>query len=197
LRLTSLFAKTTAPLSTSHRVEQKTLEPVKPTLFPSFYIKDHVTISDINQCTFKPQNTYEGFRKTIQSNSANLDIQTFLSDIAPESRRKRGISTLVDIRTLLLPGSADIMHVPNVRLALRMKLLQFHENVRPAYHGTCTQRSRIVNGRKPFAKDIERLDYDVDSEAEWEPEGEGEDIHSGDEDEDDPNADMIDPEDVC
>jgi hypothetical protein len=172
------------------------LEPVKPTLFPSFYIKDHVTVSDINQCTHKYKSSYQDFKKAIQSSTADLDVGTFLSDIAPESRRKRGVSTFVDIRTLLLPGSADIMHVPNVRLALRMKLLQFHEDVRPAYYGTCTKRSRIVSGRKPFAKDIEKLDYDVDSEAEWEPEGEGEDIHSGDEDDDDPNTDMIDPEDV-
>ncbi|KAI9360981.1 chromatin assembly factor 1 subunit A-domain-containing protein [Pilaira anomala] len=77
-----------------------------------------------------------------------------------------------------------------------MKLLQFNENVRPAYYGTFTQRSQIINGRRPFAKDEAKLDYDIDSEAEWEPEGEGEDIVSGDEDDDDPNMDMIDPEDA-
>ncbi|KAI7903634.1 chromatin assembly factor 1 subunit A-domain-containing protein [Cokeromyces recurvatus] len=88
------------------------------------------------------------------------------------------------------------MNVPNVRLALRMKLLQFSENVRPAYHGTFTQKSRVVNGRKPFAQDNDVLDYEVDSEAEWEPEGEGEDIHSDNEEEEDINSDIIDPEDA-
>jgi len=77
-----------------------------------------------------------------------------------------------------------------------MKLLQFKEDVRPAYYGTFTKQSSIVSGRRPFSQDVDKLDYDVDSEAEWEPEGEGEDIHSGDEDEEDPNTDMIDPEDV-
>lgn len=172
------------------------MEPAKPTLFPAFYIKDYITISDINQCRSNSIHTYQQFRTAIQSTSKNLSAETFLAELTSESKRKRGISTHVDIRTLLLPGSDDIMRVPNVRLALRMKLLQFHENVRPAYYGTCVQQSRIVNGRRPFARDIEKLDYDVDSEAEWEPEGEGEDIHSGDEDDDDPNADMIDPEDV-
>ncbi|KAI8645240.1 chromatin assembly factor 1 subunit A-domain-containing protein [Parasitella parasitica] len=81
-------------------------------------------------------------------------------------------------------------------MILRMKLLQFAENVRPAYYGTFTKQSCIVNSRRPFAQDIDKFDYDIDSEAEWEPEGEGEDIHSGDEDDDDPNTDMIDPEDA-
>ncbi|KAI9484131.1 MAG: chromatin assembly factor 1 subunit A-domain-containing protein [Benjaminiella poitrasii] len=88
------------------------------------------------------------------------------------------------------------MNVPNVRLALRMKLLQFSENVRPAYHGTFTQKSRAVNGRRPFAQDNDILEYDVDSEAEWEPEGEGEDIHSDNEEEEDVNSDVIDPDDA-
>ena len=110
-------------------------------------------------------------------------------------KQKRGATTPVDIRTLLLPGSADLLNVPNVRLVLRMKLLQFMENVRPAYFGTFTQRSRTVHGRNPFGRDTDVFNYEHDSEAEWEPEGEGEDIHS-DEDDDDPNVDMIDPEDV-
>ncbi|KAI8375893.1 chromatin assembly factor 1 subunit A-domain-containing protein [Blakeslea trispora] len=87
------------------------------------------------------------------------------------------------------------MNVPNVRLVLRMKLLQFMENVRPAYFGTFSHKSRVVHGRHPFGRETDVLNYEHDSEAEWEPEGEGEDIHS-DEDEDDPNTDMIDAEDA-
>lgn len=121
--------------------------------------------------------------------------KNFLSELPPGSKQRRGVTTHLDIRTLLLPGSADILRVPNVRQILRMKLLQFHENVRPAYYGTFTQKSHRVSGRRPFSQD-DNLDYDIDSEAEWEPEGEGEDIVSGDEDEEDPNTDMIDPEDA-
>lgn len=196
LRLTSLFQKTTLTQDSSspHHVEQKTIEPVRPTLFPAFYIKDHVYIS--NKCSAQSSSSsYDQFRDAIH-NTSNVSIHNFLSQIAPEAKQKRGVSTHVDIRTLLLPGASDILQVPNVRMVLRMKLLQFKEDVRPAYYGTFTKQSRIVSGRRPFAQDVDQLDYDVDSEGEWEPEGEGEDIHSGDEDEDDPNTDMIDPEDV-
>lgn len=172
---------------------EKVLEPAKPTLFPAFYIKDNVTIADSTPVHYN-SGRYKDFRKTLKRSSP-VSAQNFLSEIKG-SNQKRGVSTHVDIRTLLLPGSADILNVPNVRQVLRMKLLQFHENVRPAYYGTFTQRSQRINGRRPFAKDEAKLDYDIDSEAEWEPEGEGEDIVSGDEDEDDPNMDMIDPEDA-
>lgn len=172
---------------------EKVLEPSNPTLFPAFYIKDNVTIADRSQ-SHHSSGSYHNFRRSLNG-SAPVSINNFLSEIK-EPNQKRGVSTHIDIRTLLLPGSADILHVPNVRLVLRMKLLQFTENVRPAYYGTFTKRSQTVTGRRPFAKDESKLEYDIDSEAEWEPEGEGEDIVSGDEDEDDPNTDMIDPEDA-
>lgn len=57
----------------------------------------------------------------------------------------------------------------------RAKLLQFCENVRPAYWGTWRRRSRTVSGRRPWAKDQE-LDYEVDSEAEWDDEEPGESL---------------------
>ncbi|KAL3998430.1 Chromatin assembly factor 1 subunit A family protein [Acanthocheilonema viteae] len=54
----------------------------------------------------------------------------------------------------------------------RAKLFQFHDNWRPPYYGTWRKRSAVITGRKPFAKDIEILDYEVDSDEEWEiPEG--------------------------
>lgn len=36
--------------------------------------------------------------------------------------------------------------------------------------GTFSKTSRIVSGRKPFAKDYSIFNYDYDSEAEWEEE---------------------------
>ncbi|CAO3638427.1 unnamed protein product [Mucor hiemalis] len=194
LRLTSLFAKTSI-LETAPPIE-KLLEPEKPTLFPAFYIKDNVSIADINQCPKgKNPSSYHAFKSLLKSSNAAISKDSFISQLKGSSR-KRGVSTHIDFRNLLLPGFADILHVPNVRQVLRMKLLQFSEDVRPAYFGTFTKKSHKVTGRRPFAKDQDTFDYDVDSEAEWEPEGEGDDIVSGDEDEDDPNTDMIDPEDA-
>ncbi|TMW55769.1 hypothetical protein Poli38472_010651 [Pythium oligandrum] len=64
-----------------------------------------------------------------------------------------------------------------------MKLLQFHENYRPAYYGTFSKRSRIFRrGRRPFAQ-FRQFDYSVDTDEEWEEEEPGESL-SGAESED-------------
>jgi hypothetical protein len=82
----------------------------------------------------------------------------------------------------------------DLRSMLKMKFLQFREDIRPAYWGTWTKTSKKILPRRPFAMDTDHLDYDHDSEAEWEPEGEGEDIKSGDEEDED--VDVADPDDV-
>lgn len=62
---------------------------------------------------------------------------------------------------------------------IRTKYLYFDENVRPAYYGTHRSKSAVIGPRKPFAKDVQRLDYDYDSEAEWE-EDDGESLSHSD-----------------
>ncbi|KAJ2090482.1 hypothetical protein IW138_002694 [Coemansia sp. RSA 986] len=77
-----------------------------------------------------------------------------------------------------------------------MKLLHFHGSRRPDYWGTWSRSLRRVNGRQPFAKDTDQLDYEVDSDAEWEIEEEGEELRSDDDDdEDDEDDDDEDDED--
>ncbi|KAL3227970.1 hypothetical protein MRX96_003902 [Rhipicephalus microplus] len=82
-------------------------------------------------------------------------------------------------------------YVREPRSAPRAKLLQFCENVRPAYWGTWRRRSRTVSGRNPWAKD-QTLDYEVDSEAEWDEEP-GESL-SGSEPESEPDDYEVDNE---
>ena len=65
----------------------------------------------------------------------------------------------------------------------KMRTLSFHTDTRPAYVGTISKRSRVINGRRPFAKDVELLNYDYDSEEDWEEEVEGEDLNETDEEE--------------
>ncbi len=69
------------------------------------------------------------------------------------------------------------------------KLLQFHENYRPAYFGSLNKltKPRVVNGRRPFAKEPE-FDYEYDSDDDWceeEDINDAESILSEDEEEDD------------
>uniref|UniRef100_A0A3B4WSH6 Chromatin assembly factor 1, subunit A (p150) n=1 Tax=Seriola lalandi dorsalis TaxID=1841481 RepID=A0A3B4WSH6_SERLL len=71
-----------------------------------------------------------------------------------------------------------------------MKLLQFHENYRPAYWGTWSKKSSHVSPRCPLRQDKDLLDYEVDSDEEWEEEEPGESLsHSEGEDDDDDDDD--------
>ncbi|KAG1473316.1 hypothetical protein G6F56_001018 [Rhizopus delemar] len=194
LRLTALFTKAAPTESNATNLEKATEIP-SSTLFPPFHVKENVTlVEDLTHNRPASLNSIYDFITHIKSASTTVSIASFLSELSEEAKQKRGISAKVDIRTLLLPGSENILNAPNVRKALRMKLLQFTEDVRPAYYGTFTQKSDIITGRAPFALDTSKLDYEIDSEAEWEPEGEGEEIRSGDEEEED--ADIIEPEDA-
>ncbi|CAH1255576.1 CHAF1A [Branchiostoma lanceolatum] len=87
----------------------------------------------------------------------------------------------------------DVMLVESTPKTRRvhMKLLQFHENYRPAYYGTWNKASKQLNPRNPFKKDEDLLDYEFDSDDEWEEEEPGESIsHSeGEKDDSDEDAD--------
>lgn len=76
------------------------------------------------------------------------------------------------------------------------KLLQFREDYRPPYYGTWTKKSNTINGRRPFAKDIQSMDYEYYSEAEWvegalECDEDGESITGTDEEEDEEEDDEM------
>ncbi|XP_070688944.1 chromatin assembly factor 1 subunit A [Pempheris klunzingeri] len=83
--------------------------------------------------------------------------------------------------------------VPDRQRYGHMKLLQFHENYRPAYWGTWSKKSSHISPRCPLIQDKDLLDYEVDSDEEWEEEepgeslshSEGEDEEEGGEDDDD------------
>ncbi|RLN27307.1 hypothetical protein BBO99_00003602 [Phytophthora kernoviae] len=73
-----------------------------------------------------------------------------------------------------------------------MKLLQFHENTRPAYCGTFSKRSRIFHGgRRPLSQ-YAKFDYSVDSDDEWEEEEPGESLSDADSDGDESDEDNLD-----
>jgi len=59
---------------------------------------------------------------------------------------------------------------------MRAKLLQFHENYRPAYYGTWRKHSSVISGRRPLKYDTSFFAYDVDSDEEWEEEEPGESL---------------------
>ncbi|XP_071372876.1 chromatin assembly factor 1 subunit A isoform X2 [Centroberyx affinis] len=74
--------------------------------------------------------------------------------------------------------------VPDRKRYGPMKLLQFHQNYRPAYWGTWSKKSSHISPRCPLRQDKDLLDYEVDSDEEWEEEEPGESLsHSEGEDE--------------
>jgi len=76
-------------------------------------------------------------------------------------------------------ASSDVVILPNCDYAgsfMRAKLLQFHENYRPAYYGTWRKRSSVISARRPWQRDTSFFAYDVDSDEEWEEEEPGESL---------------------
>lgn len=86
--------------------------------------------------------------------------------------------------------------VPDRKRYGSMKLLQFHENYRPAYWGTWSKKSSHISPRCPLRQDKDVLDYEVDSDEEWEEEEPGESLsHSEGEDEEEGGEDDNDDDD--
>ncbi|KAF9924124.1 Chromatin assembly factor 1, subunit A [Linnemannia zychae] len=107
----------------------------------------------------------------------------------PQSARNMSVADVIQ-SGLLLQDDQDGEDMNSILTwkdipALRMRLLQFAENYRPAYYGTWSKRSKNITGRRFLGKDTDLVDYDFDSEAEWEEDEEGEECKTDDDDEDD------------
>ncbi|XP_056133680.1 chromatin assembly factor 1 subunit A [Lampris incognitus] len=85
--------------------------------------------------------------------------------------------------------------VPDRRCYGPMKLLQFHENYRPAYWGTWSKKSSHISPRCPLRQDKNLLDYEVDSDEEWEEEEPGESLSHSEGEDDEDGGDNEDDED--
>ncbi|CAO3662502.1 unnamed protein product [Umbelopsis ramanniana] len=204
LRLTSLF-KTTADERPPTTVEVPAMDSQGHQIFPPFHVKEYVQMAEPGafKCSLSPD-----FEDVISchrmENDSKSTTEAFLNEFkesfGTDLRRRRGVNHNIDLRTLLghdpsMPlATAASFDGRDLRSMLKMKFLQFREDIRPAYWGTWTKTSQKILPRRPFAMDTEHLDYDHDSEAEWEPEGEGEDIKSGDEEDED--VDVADPDDA-
>jgi chromatin assembly factor 1 subunit A len=121
---------------------------------------------------------------SLDSHGPKASLFKRLSSDATKSRKRRTCQVPLSIYVTVMPENANafdaqpfaeqrIVHFPN-----KYSFRSFHEDCRPAYHGTWSKKSSIVTGRNPFGKDTTYLDYEYDSEGEWE-EGDddmGEDI---------------------
>jgi hypothetical protein len=143
----------------------------------------------------------DNFRSLIDSEEKPVPGRKMLPQLSPEaiaSRKRRTREVTLYVYVTVMPdenafdaqpfAEQQVIKVPN-----KYRFLSFHEDCRPAYHGTWSRTSSVISGRNPFGKDNTDLDYDVDSEGEWE---EGDDEIGEDVDDDDKNQeeDMEDEE---
>ncbi|XP_027882576.1 chromatin assembly factor 1 subunit A [Xiphophorus couchianus] len=140
---------------------------------------DDSVLEELDRCLLKP--------------AENLNA---LKDWIGQKPRRSGRTEHRQADTLgdciaLDPSKPD--DTPDRRRYGPMKLLQFHENYRPAYWGTWRKTSSHISPRCPLRQDKDLLDYEVDSDEEWEEEepgeslshSEGEEEEEGGEDDDD------------
>jgi len=126
--------------------------------------------------TLKDSFDSKKFREMLESGDDLIEpLFAELSTQAIRSRKRKSQKVNVRVFKTVMPDNPfDQQPYDEERIISlwnKNKFLSFHENYRPAYHGTWSKpRSSIITGKKPFAKDSAYLNYDVDSEAEWEEE---------------------------
>ena len=57
--------------------------------------------------------------------------------------------------------------IRQIAIKNQIRTLSFHENNQPSYKGTFSKKSEILNGRRPFHKDNEIIDYNNDNGNNW------------------------------
>ncbi|XP_072516436.1 chromatin assembly factor 1 subunit A [Salminus brasiliensis] len=152
--------------------------------FAPFEIKEHMILAPLTriQCD---DSVLEELDQYLAEPGATLNgLKDWLSHkprkSGPTKFRRTNMSDCLVVTEGLKPDD-----VPDRKRYGRMKLLQFHENYRPAYWGTCSKKSTYISPRCPLRQDKELLDYEVDSDEEWEEEEPGESLSHSEGDDDD------------
>jgi len=164
--------------------------------------KDAVTAAACADDSVKYQELDKLLRQTTPMHEILLHFKQRHGNIRlvkKKHRRPKKIMVTVDIdkesgaNVFAQANSATFSELREIEVDSRMRTLKFFEDYRPAYFGTFSKRSKLLNGRKPFYKDSSLFNYDVDSEEDWSEEEEGEDIEMSDGDDDE--KDELDEED--
>jgi len=79
-------------------------------------------------------------------------ISSYVTNHKRENRTNSspGVQQPIEDDVIIVDGKGD---KEKDRLEVKFKLLQFCENYRPAYYGTCQKHSKIISPRNPFKKD--------------------------------------------
>ncbi|EFA79457.1 hypothetical protein PPL_07875 [Heterostelium album PN500] len=122
--------------------------------------------TEIHQFQVRPDFDRAEFEQLIEKQSTPLESKfngkTYFRSTKLKSNKYKITS---------LPGA--IINDELLASLSRLKLLKFHDSRRPSYYGTYSKPTKVINGRKPFAKDNKLFDYSYDSGDEWEEEEAG------------------------
>ncbi|CAG8450132.1 15669_t:CDS:2 [Dentiscutata erythropus] len=136
----------------SEKYIKEFLSTVRPELLKKRGVKTPVSVKDLMLQTTK----FEPFRMDIDDNINNECENMDWSIRSGTVTRECSFVTVSEISV------DDLSSVFRNNKKIWMKLLQFEENYRPPYYGTWTKSSKIISGRRPFAKDTSILDYEYD-----------------------------------
>ncbi|KAI4888672.1 hypothetical protein NFI96_016827 [Prochilodus magdalenae] len=163
--------------------------------FAPFEIKEHMTLAPLTRVQCDEAVLEELDRYLAEPNTSLNGLKDWTSHKPRKSgptkpRHAEAMSDCLVVTSTSKPGD-----VPDRKRCGRMKLLQFHENYRPAYWGTWSKKSSCISPRCPLKHDRELLDYEVDSDEEWEEEEPGESLSHSEGDDDDDAGDDDDDDD--
>ncbi|GAA6033097.1 hypothetical protein NBRC10512_001538 [Rhodotorula toruloides] len=148
-------------------------------VFHPFTVRDRVTVAPVNRFL------HDGKKVDVKINSMpELTKDAALAPLTTSHRYRSHTHNLypsppyivrdtvqkINDASLTTQDTSELYDLLNDRLKIKVKLLKFHEDLRPGYVGTWTKTSVMVGARNPLGRETFHLNYDVDSEAEWEEE---------------------------
>ncbi|BGP22820.1 chromatin assembly factor 1 subunit A [Rhodotorula toruloides] len=148
-------------------------------VFHPFTVRDRVAVAPVNRFL------HDGKKVDVRINSMpDLSKDAALAPLTTSCRYRnhwhkaypeppyivRDTVQKINDASLTTQDTSELYDLLNDRSKIKVKLLKFHEDLRPGYVGTWTKTSVMVGARNPLGRETFHLNYDVDSEAEWEEE---------------------------
>ncbi|XP_028672331.2 chromatin assembly factor 1 subunit A isoform X1 [Erpetoichthys calabaricus] len=165
--------------------------------FAPFEIRENMALAPLSRVICEP-NVLEELDLCLQDQCQSMTWIQELQTRKPRRSRPTWprVSRLLPVNdcVVVVEGTKP-EGVPDRKECGLMKLLQFHENYRPAYWGTWSKKSKVITPRRPLNQDKDHLEYEVDSDEEWEEEEPGESLSHSEGDDDDDGGDDDDDDD--
>uniref|UniRef100_T1JTI9 Chromatin assembly factor 1 subunit p150 C-terminal domain-containing protein n=2 Tax=Tetranychus urticae TaxID=32264 RepID=T1JTI9_TETUR len=149
-------------------------ESLNNSIFKPFQLQPNQALADYVPSVAKERFDPEYFEDSIAAQDYNCE-ELYINQL--KTGQVQPHRFLAEAKKEEKMSSACIIDEPSPKATYKAKYFDLSD-IRPPYYGTWRKRSKVICGRKPWARDTQFLDYDVDSEEEWDGEEEGESIVS-------------------